>query len=277
MKRLLYKITKELGRLFSRHRKNLFSRLTMQICEIFRNNYENVNFDAKINGEERYLRKIAELNFKTILDAGANIGEWALLASNTWPSGMIFSFEILPKHWDLFAKNTSSNSNIVLNKYGLSDFDGKIEVHYNNTVIADCSATIYPQFLMESESNYYNSMQSCLVKKGSDFLFENDLKNIDLLKIDVEGHELKVIKGFGNAIRNVRLIQFEYGVYNITSRDLLCDFFKYLESFDFIIGKLYPSYVDFFEYSYYKENFLGCNYLAVQKDDHELINHLSKF
>ena len=81
---------------------------------------------------------------------------------------------------------------------------------------------------MSSERDYYDSKTICTVKKGETFLLENKIQNVDLLKIDVEGHELKVIKGFGDHIKNVRLIQFEYGVYNITSKDLLWDFFSYL-------------------------------------------------
>ena len=36
-------------------------------------------------------------------------------------------------------------------------------------------------------------------------------KYIDFVKIDVEGHELEVLEGFGNLIKITKLIQFEFG------------------------------------------------------------------
>lgn len=275
--RVLFKIAKEFGRFICRHRNTRLCQLLIRITEILRNSSENVNFDAKSNGEERYLRKISALKFKTILDVGANIGQWALMAGKIWPDSKIYSFEILPKHWKAFNENISATTNITLNKFGLSDFEGNVEVFYNDKFDADASATIYPQFLIDSEKERYPSKIKCEVKKGSQFIIDNSLHRVDLLKIDVEGHELKVIKGFGDSIRKVRLIQFEYGVYNITSRDLLCDFFQYLNNYDFVIGKLYPRNVDFFDYTYFKENFMGGNYLAVNKKDEKLIKLLSEF
>jgi len=183
----------------------------------------------------------------------------------------------LPKHWNDFTERTRNLSNIKLNQFGLSDFEGTIEVHFNSRTEADSMATIYPQFIMDSEKEHYDSKCECMVKKGSDYVLENNILSVDLMKIDVEGHELKVIRGFGDFIRNIRLIQFEYGVYNITSRDLLCDFFDYLEKYNFIIGRLYPHFVDFFKYDYSKESFLGGNYIAVDKNDKDILMHLSKF
>ena len=47
------------------------------------------------------------------------------------------------------------------------------------------------------------------------------------MKIDVEGHELDVLKGFGELIKKVRLIQFEFGGTNIDSKTYLRDFWEF--------------------------------------------------
>lgn len=276
MGRLTEKVCKETGKHLSRHRNSFLSRYIFKSITVLRNNIENVNFDQKTNGEERYLKKLSNLNFNVILDVGANIGEWVLCANEIFPESKIHSFEILPKHWNDFAERTRNLSNIKLNQFGLSDFEGTIEVHFNSRTETDSMATIYPQFIMDSEKEYYDSKCECIVKKGSDYVLWNNILSVDLMKIDVEGHELKVIRGFGDFIRNIRLIQFEYGVYNITSRDLLCDFFEYLEKYNFLIGRLYPRFVDFFKYDYSKESFLGGNYIAVNKNDTNILMQLSK-
>ena len=83
--------------------------------------------------------------------------------------------------------------------------------------------------------------------------------------------DLRVIRGFGSSICKVRAIQFEYGIFNISSRDLLYDFYRYLNDFGFIVGKIFPRTVIFSEFAFEMENFHGSNYLAVHRDDVELI------
>lgn len=87
--------------------------------------------------------------------------------------------------------------------------------------------------------------------------------------------DLLVLKGFGDRLNDIRVIQFEYGVFNIQSRALLIDFFNLLNIYGFMIGKIYPNYVDFFEYHYSREDFGGNNYLAVKKSEIKIIKQLS--
>ena len=42
------------------------------------------------------------------------------------------------------------------------------------------------------------------------FFYQNKLKEIDYLKIDTEGHEFFVLKGFDKYIKNVKVIHFEH-------------------------------------------------------------------
>jgi hypothetical protein len=66
-------------------------------------------------------------------------------------------------------------------------------------------------------------------------------------------------------------------IFNISSRDLLYDLFYYLKNNGFVVGKIYPRYVDFFDYHFEKENFMGNNYLAVSANETVLINELKRF
>lgn len=274
--RVRNKILKECGKFLSRHYRTSLTQNILTGIIILRNNIENVNFNQKDNGELKYLKRLKNLNFKIIFDVGANVGEWSLMAYTIWPESRIHAFEILPKHWNIYQNNLKCCPSVILNRYGLSDITGTVKV-YSNGSETDTQATIYPQYIIESHKALYNSVCECQVIRGDEYVYEKDIGSIDLLKIDVEGHELKVIKGFGNFIAMVRCIQFEFGVFNITSKDLLCDFFQYLERYDFIIGRLYPGFVKFFSYDYFKEDLAGGNYVAVNKNDKELISLLSRF
>ena len=50
---------------------------------------------------------------------------------------------------------------------------------------------------------------------------------IDFFKIDVEGHEMDVLKGIGDKISNIKLIQFEFGGCNIDTRCFFQDFWYF--------------------------------------------------
>ena len=94
-----------------------------------------------------------------------------------------------------------------------------------------------------------------------------------MAKIDVEGGEHLVLKGFDD-YDNITVIQFEYGLHNIYSRFLLRDFYELLS--DFEIGKLYPNGVDFRPYHASDEDFLGPNYVAVNRRASDLLRLLRR-
>lgn len=68
---------------------------------------------------------------------------------------------------------------------------------------------------------YYTGKIQCAVRRAADYLIERSIERVDFVKIDAEGMDLKVIKGFDGTIASVRLIQFEYWLRNIVSHDLL--------------------------------------------------------
>src|SRR5258708_1156157 len=61
----------------------------------------------------------------------------------------------------------------------------------------------------------------------------NNISNIDFLKIDVEGHELSVLKGAQYMLTNkhIKIIQFEFNSHNVYSRVFLRDFYLMLKDY----------------------------------------------
>jgi FkbM family methyltransferase len=168
-------------------------------------------------------------------------------------------------------RNTENHPNILTNNFGLSD---EVQTIIMNLGEDSSTATAFKMSGMKYHDTYYTQEIEGTLRKASDYVKENHILSIDYLKIDTEGMDLKVIKGFEDTINLVRVIQFEYGIFNIASHDLLYDIFQYLNSYNFTVGKIFPRYVKFFDYHFDQENFYGGNYLAVKKDDKELLAKL---
>ena len=89
-------------------------------------------------------------------------------------------------------------------------------------------------------------------------LSEEKIKNIDILKIDTEGHDFFVIKGLGKMIENVKILYFEHHFHSMLVKNYtLTDVHKYLVKNNFkkeLKNKM--SFRKTFEYIYINKNLL---------------------
>lgn len=272
IERASLRVFRLLGRPFSYYRGNSLVDFLVECCDVFRRAANNVNFDMRKNGELRTLRILKDFEVRCVFDVGANTGEWSLIAAEAFPGCDIHSFEIVPTTFARLRDNVASIPHIQPNNFGLSKADGFVDVYLPEKDTA--SATLYPVTGALEQEGWYKSKTTCEVRTASRYLKENQVDVIDLVKIDVEGADFDVLLGFGDDIDKVRVIQFEYGVFNIASHALLFDFWHYCRKHGFVLGKIYPRRVVFFEYGFLKEDFAGNNYLAVRESETDLIRSL---
>ncbi len=132
----------------------------------------------------------------TVLDIGANIGNHSVFFSNYF--NKVISFEPHPKIFKILNLNTEDKKNIEIHNFGLSNINGNNFMVENNLNMGGSRIT----------NNKKNIDLSVALKKLDDF--GKEYKNITLLKIDAEGHELEVLEGAVNIInRNKPIIIFE--------------------------------------------------------------------
>jgi FkbM family methyltransferase len=207
---------------------------------------------------------------KVVLDVGANDGDWALLALNTVPWAEIHCFEIATSTAAILRERTKNLPKIHVHPFGLAEASRPVTVFHYPTNSQLTSIVAYPHGLPHSPI-------FGRVLPGDTFVTAQSFARINLLKIDVEGSEPDVLRGFTRTLRAGRIdvIQFEYGQVNLLTGFLLRDFYKFLEQFDFVIGRLYPNYVDFRPYDIAQEDFRGPNFVAVRRREQALIKLLS--
>ena len=134
----------------------------------------------------------------TVVDVGANLGTHTLFAAKRiGENGKVIAFEPDPDMFDSLTANTDGLANVQRHRLAVSSASGMVEFHVN----AD-------------------SAKSSLVRLGGAVAriiveavrLDDQVKEpIDFLKIDVEGHELEVLKGAGELLRrqSIKIIHFE--------------------------------------------------------------------
>lgn len=263
-----------IGRFLSRHRRHYSVRRLDHVLLQLHRGYENKNYDICTNGEMAILVRLAGTgNVKTVFDVGANRGEWCDLAIKLFPGAEIHAFEIVPETFNHLQRRFGSVRNVVLNGIGLSNREGPINVYFlpEHHALATCVAGFSEWF-----HGYYPTIQRVSTITGDHYCTSKGIEAIDFLKIDVEGFEPQVLRGFKGMLSRARIdvIQFEYGYVNIDTHFLLKDFYELFSQAKMVVGKIYPTYVDFRPYRYVDEDFYGPNFLAVRSDRQDLLTIL---
>jgi len=131
------------------------------------------------------------------VDVGANIGLMSLLASSlVGESGAVYSFEPVTTTFNLLNKNITLNQidNIQTMNFGLGSAPGTaliFEVDHENRGMSS--------FVERKVNNDKGTEVS--INTLDSFLVSKEVENVRLLKIDVEGWELEVLKGAQELIR----------------------------------------------------------------------------
>ncbi len=162
----------------------------------------------------------------------------------------------------------------MLNNIGLSDQTGEFEYKdygSNSTVNTVLLNADYHDHKIKP------AIKTAKIETGEKYCKDKKIDHIDFLKIDVEGAEDSVLRGFTSLIaaQKIRIIQFEYGYTNGDAKFLMRDFYKFFSDHGYSIGKLRNGRVDFIPWSYPLNDFTsGPNFIALHNEDKALINLL---
>ncbi len=129
------------------------------------------------------------------IDMGSNIGLYSLIASKIiGRKGRVYSFEPTPETFLRLKQNVFLNKkkNISLYNIALSNISGRQEFSISHDGYDAWNSFSKPSGGKVIEKILVNSITF------DDFIYQNNLKGIDLIKIDVEGWEINVLKGGQN-------------------------------------------------------------------------------
>jgi FkbM family methyltransferase len=197
----------------------------------------------------------------TVLDIGANIGNYTQALVNQRSNAQIFAFEPSKTAQAFLEMRFKNNKRISLLPLALSDEEGirKLWAPSPGSGLASLSK----RKLSHSSINFdhFEEVEVTTLDKW------NETWNLspDLIKLDVEGHELSVLNGAKKILESTRVVQFEFGGANIDTKTYFQDFWYFFKDRGFRIYRIAQiGPIEIEMYSESEECFLTTNFLAVK-------------
>ena len=217
-----------------------------------------------------FQRKIIQIFKKKLgknlifFDVGSHHGETVKLFEKKLNIDEFHCFEPSKKNFIILKKKLYKEkyfNKLNLNNFGLGEFQEILNLNFTQET---SSSTINE---LKKDSKYLNKKLSILNIKNVDdyfkkekiniktldsYFIEKNLNKVDILKIDTEGFELNVLKGFKNYIKKTRYIYFEHHFDDMIIKNYkLSDIHNFLLKNNF--KKIYKVRMNFrkaFEYIY---------------------------
>jgi FkbM family methyltransferase len=188
-------------------------------------------------------------NFLSIVDIGANRGQFALIARNYFPNAKIISFEPLAEAAKIFRDIFSSDSKVHLYENALGSVRKQMEIHVSKR---DDSSSLLPISGLQDRifpGTAEKETRTVEVKTLDEILSVDSIEQPALLKIDVQGFEIDVLKGCESLLPSFEYVYVECSFVELyEGQSLAHDVISFLSTEGFTLSGI-------FNLSYSKQGF----------------------
>jgi FkbM family methyltransferase len=143
-----------------------------------------------------------------VVDVGANVGDYLAEVFGRFPRAIAYAFE--PQAAAAAEiRSRFASKHVIVEQCGLSDAPGRAELH-----ASDSEACVLATLYERPDADSYHGTGVALNRRERVRLETLDRMidgmPVDWLKIDVEGHELAVLRGGERLLAHTSVVQFEF-------------------------------------------------------------------
>lgn len=180
--------------------------------------------------------KINLNEINTIFDIGSRDCCQTLEMADWFPESKIFAFEPIPKSAEWCRKNTKERKNVYFFETAIANTNGKIDFYQVTNGNIGASSLLKKNNNHQYGSQYVQEKIQIDSIKASSFIENENIENVDLIWMDVQGAEIEVLKSFENKINTVKAIHTEVGLSQIYENSTIKnELIEYMEKQNFIV------------------------------------------
>ncbi len=185
------------------------------------------------------------LSFATVVDIGANRGQFSLVARRCFPEARIIAFEPLAGAAERFRTALHNDPLVTLHQVAIGPNEGAATMH---VAADDDSSSLLP--ISDLQQSLFAgtrevATEAIQVESLACRIKADDLKGPALLKIDVQGYELPVLKGCGALLSQFANVYVECSFVELyMGQALAADVIDYLYAHGFDMHGVYNVYYD---------------------------------
>jgi len=155
--------------------------------------------------QDQYFTKDLLKPDSIVIDGGANVGLFSLMASHLTPKGRVFAFEPARVTSTALKQNTRDCENVEVLALGLGDKKRIAEMmvygdYLSGSTISDSGMAV----IGAGKGDLVPEEVS--ITTIDDFVAERRLAKLDFIKVDAEGYEKQILRGARETIRRLRPI-----------------------------------------------------------------------
>jgi FkbM family methyltransferase len=169
-----------------------------------------------------HTESLSRYKFSTIVDVGANRGQFALFSIEYFPDARIICFEPIPDATATFRRIFSGYHNVIIHQFAIGSEPAEARLHV--TAADDSSSMLsISQRQRDAFGTYEQTTIMVPVHRLDETIPESAIVAPALLKIDVQGYELEVLRGCGALLTRFDVVYVEASYVELYREQHLAD------------------------------------------------------
>lgn len=162
-------------------------------------------------------------DFATVVDVGANRGQFALFAAHQFPKATLICIEPLPRARARLERVVPHTARLRLCDVAVADETGLAAFHVSRADDSSSLLPIGPRQRKAFPGTEERTTITVQVRRLDDILESGDLVAPALLKVDVQGGELRVLRGAGPLLNSIHAVLVEASFVELYDGQALID------------------------------------------------------
>ena len=190
-------------------------------------------------------RALKRGSYATVVDIGANRGQFSLTAARLFPAAEIYAFEPLTGPAATYRRVFAANPRAHLFQAAVAPESGRVDMHVS---ARDDSSSLLPITPMQDSifpGTGSIGREQVTMGRLVDFVEPDDIRSPALLKLDVQGYELEALKGCAELLDRFDNIYVEVSFIELYAGQALADdIIGHLRGRGFVIDGVHNPVID---------------------------------